>query len=185
MEELTRILRVSDQMATGYAVLRDQYALRARVLDFFILAVSAWLLAMVFVEPSIGKSLSPFHIPSEIWIGLLSIFVFVLAIVQSRVDWKAKSDAYQRALISLSEVVLDGRQLFAATPTPTLAEANPLITKYYVLVRFIEPIPENRFLEVKQKHKLKVAISKLLDDKPGASLHLLRLQIWIRDNLRS
>src|SRR5687768_216996 len=124
MDELNRILRVADQMSTGYSYLRDQYALRARVLDFFILAVSSWLLALTFVEPTIGKRLSPFGIQHEIWIGTLSVFIFVLALLQTRVDWKARSDAYQRAMLSISEVVLEGKQMLAGNPTPAAADIS-------------------------------------------------------------
>ncbi len=183
MDELSRIVRVADQMSTGYAYLRDQYALRARVLDFVILAVTSWLLAMTFVEPAIGRKLSPFDIPHEIWLGLLSIAIFVLAIMQTRVDWKARSDAYQRALVSTSEVVLEGRQVLAnATPTP--ADISRVIQKYYVVMRFIEPLPEQRFLELKRRHRLKVAVSKLMDERPASAIWLLKLKMWIRDNCR-
>src|SRR5438067_2697172 len=95
MEEFNRILRVADQMATGYACLRDQYALRARVLDFLLLAAASWLLAMTFVEPAIGQKLAPFGFQHEVWIGMLSIVTFALGLLQTRVDWKARSDGYQ------------------------------------------------------------------------------------------
>jgi hypothetical protein len=43
-------------------------------------------------------------------------------------------------------------------------------------------IPEKDFLALKQRHKIKVALSKSVDDHPSASLMLLRVKMWLRDN---
>jgi hypothetical protein len=184
MEDLSRILRVADQLASGYARLRDEYALRARVLDILLLAISSWLLAMSFVEPAVGKRLAPFGISHDIWIGVLAVGTFVLALIQSRVDWKAKSDSYQRALQNVSEIVLEIRALLASKTDPESHDAKRISQKYYTVLRFVEPIPENRFLELKRHHRLKVEISKLLDDHPSLHICLVRVRLWWRDNVR-
>ena len=184
MDDLSRILRVADQMATGYARLRDEYGLRARILDLLILSISSWLLAVTFVDPSLAKRLVPFAISHEIWIGILAVATFILALIQSRVDWKAKSDSYQRALQNVSEVVLEGRRLTANGGTADSNEVRRISEKYYTILRFIEPIPDNRFLELKKHHKIKVEISRLLDDRPAASILLVKLCLLWRDNVR-
>src|SRR6266850_4047618 len=184
MEDLSRMLRVADQMASGYAHLRDEYALRARVLDVLILGISSWLLAMTFAEPAFGKRFAPFGISHEAWIGVLAVGTFVLALIQSRVDWKAKSDSYQRSLQNISEIVLEVRELLASKTAPEAHDMKRVAQKYYTILRFIDPIPENRFLELKRRHRIKVEISRLLDDHPSLHIGLIRLRLWWRDNVR-
>jgi len=43
-------------------------------------------------------------------------------------------------------------------------------------------IPEREFLRHKQRHKLKVALSKHVDTHPAASLLITRVKFWLRDN---
>ena len=57
-EELQRIRRVSDMLCTAHAGLRDRYSGLALFLDLAVLGLSTWLVALAFVEPRIGVSLS-------------------------------------------------------------------------------------------------------------------------------
>jgi hypothetical protein len=43
-------------------------------------------------------------------------------------------------------------------------------------------IPDAAFLRLKRHHKMKVAVSKHLDDHPGASILLTKVKIIVRDN---
>ena len=72
-EELQRIRRVSDMLCTAHAGLRDRYSRLALFLDLSVLGLSTWLVALAFVEPRIGVSLTPFGIDSQIWGGLLAV----------------------------------------------------------------------------------------------------------------
>ncbi|OKO69149.1 hypothetical protein AC629_41545 [Bradyrhizobium sp. NAS80.1] len=45
-------------------------------------------------------------------------------------------------------------------------------------------VPEKDFLRLKRKHKMKVALSKLLDERPGSALWLTRIKLMIRDNFK-
>ena len=72
-EELQRIRRVSDMLCTAHAGLRDRYSRLALFLDLSVLGLSTWLVALAFVEPRIGLSVSPFAIGSQLWGGLLAV----------------------------------------------------------------------------------------------------------------
>src|SRR5437870_2248961 len=95
-DELHRIRRVSDMLCTGHAGLRDRFARMALVLDLSILALSAWIAALAFVEPRLNVSLTPFGLDSQLWGGLLAVITLFLSIVQLRTDWKGRSDAHRR-----------------------------------------------------------------------------------------
>ena len=64
--ELERIRTVSDMLCTAHAGLRDRYARRALWLDLAILGLSTWLVALVFVEPRINLSLTPFGLDPQL-----------------------------------------------------------------------------------------------------------------------
>src|SRR3979409_723189 len=86
--ELQRIRRVSDMLCTAHAGLRDRFSRLALFLDLSLLGLSTWLVALAFVEPRIGVSLTPFGMDTQIWGGLLATFTFFLTIVQLKTDWK-------------------------------------------------------------------------------------------------
>jgi hypothetical protein len=176
--ELQRIIRVSDQSCTAYGLLRDRNRRKALVLDLSILVISTWLVAMAFVQPSIGELLAPRGLKPEIWIGLLAVLSFALSLVQLQVNWKGRAEAYQRSLVSLSAFVRECKTV----SNGEAANIRAALARYRVITDSLEPIPEGQFLTLKKKHKLKVAISRHLDDHPGASLWLLKLRLWIRDN---
>ncbi|NKB37977.1 MAG: hypothetical protein GKR93_12575 [Gammaproteobacteria bacterium] len=55
-EELHRIHRVADQLVTMHATLRDEYQLKAVILDLVIMGSSLWLVAMVFVNSELAEA---------------------------------------------------------------------------------------------------------------------------------
>jgi hypothetical protein len=177
---LQRAIRVADQSCTAYAILRDKYNRRACVLDLSILLLSAWLTAMVFVEPTIGVALSPSkYISKELWIGLLSIGAFALSLVQLQVNWKGRAQTYHQAAGALSAFVKEYRRTAATLGANEIAQA---LARYDLISSSIAPIPDSQFLVLKQKHKLKVKISQHLDTHPAASLTLIRLKLWLTDS---
>jgi hypothetical protein len=63
-------------------------------------------------------------------------------------------------------------------------DPDSFLSKYYALTPTIIPIPDNLFLKCKKHHKLKVAVSKHLDQYPGTSILLFKLKLWFSDNLK-
>ena len=103
-DELERIRRVSDTLCTGHARLRDRFAQRALILDLCILGLSTWLVALAFVQPRINVRLTPFGLDTQIWMGMLSVAIFFLTLVQFKTDWKGRADAHKRTLEMYAEV---------------------------------------------------------------------------------
>jgi hypothetical protein len=181
--EIERIARVSNMLVTGHSNLRERYAKRALALDVTILGVSVWLTSVVFVEPKIGLTLTPFHMDPQIWIGLLSIATLFLSVIQLRVDWKGQSDAHKRSADIYSKVKSETRHLLEAKRAITREDARELLIQYELSSDLGCSIPENEFLKQKTEHLKKVAISKFLDKHPGASITLLRLRLWWHSNI--
>src|SRR5580704_7931254 len=113
-KELERVRGVADMLCTGHAALRDKFTQRSLVLDLSILALTTWLVALAFVGPEIGISLTPFSLAPHIWSGLLAVFTFFLAIIQIKVDWKGRADAHRRSLEIYAGVKREAGYLLAS-----------------------------------------------------------------------
>ena len=176
---LERAVRVADQSCTAYAALRDRHLRRSFWLDLSILLLSAWVVSMVFVQPRVALELSPKQIPSDIWIGLLSLLAFALSLVQLLVNWKGRAALYRQGAVSLSAFV---KELRPRVATISEQEADAALARYSALTDGLESIPESQFLVLKKRHLLKVEFSRLLDKHPGANLTLWRISVACRDN---
>jgi hypothetical protein len=182
-EELKRIRRVSDMLCTAHAGLRDRYSRFALLLDLSVLGLSTWLVALAFVEPRIGVSLSPFGMDSQIWGGLLATFTFFLTIVQLKTNWKGRSDAHRRALDLYAEVKREAGYVLASG-TFDDAAVRRVLARYDIASAVGIAVPERDFLPQKKRHLVKVELSKRLDTLPASSLILARLRLWWLNSIR-
>ena len=182
--ELTRLCRVSDMLCTGHAALRDRYAKLAFSLDLLTLGVSTWLVALAFVEPKLNVTLTPFGWDSQVWVGALGTGVFFLTLIQIKTDWKGRSDAHKRTLDVYAEVKREAGYLLSAGEY-SHDSCQRVFSRYDMAASVGVPIPESEFLRQKQRHLVKVALSKLLDDRPATSLMWLRVRLWWRDTFKA
>lgn len=183
-DELTRICRVSDMLCTGHAILRDRYEKFALTLDLLTLGVSTWLVALAFVEPKLNVTLTPFGWDSQIWVGVLGTGVFFLTLIQIKTDWKGRSDAHKRTLDIYAEVKREAGYLLSAGGY-NHDSCQRVFSRYDMAASVGVPIPESEFLRQKQRHLVKVTISKALDDRPATSLMWLQVRLWWRDTFKA
>ncbi len=181
-EELERIHRVSDMLVTGHASLRDRYTLRATLLDLAVMALSVWLTAVVFIEPRISVKLTPFGMEPQLWVGFLGIFAFFLSLAQLVVNWKGRADAHKRSGDIYAEVKRECGYLLASQEALTAESCQRVLSRYDLATEVGTYLPETEFLVQKRNHLRKVEISKFLDKHPSASISLLKLKFWWRDN---
>jgi len=183
-KELQRIKSVSDMLCTAHAALRDKYSRMGLILDLAILFISAWLVALAFVDPKINLILTPFQMDGQLWIGLLAVGTFILTIFQIKTDWKARSDSHKRALELFAEVKLEAGALLASGQID-----EPGLNRIHVLYGMASAlgveVPERDFLSQKRRHKMKIAVSKHLDEHPATSIRMFRFKLWWRDNFRN
>lgn len=181
-EEVERIRRVADQLCTAHAALRDRFKRRALILDTVILLAAAWLSALAFADPRFDKWLVPFGIDSHLWIGLFGVVVFFLTIIQFKVDWGGKAEAHSRSCGMYSEVKREAGYLLASNANIPAKEFQRLAARYDMASDVGTGVPEKDFLRLKRQHLMKVRISKLLDQNPGASVLLTKLKVVVSDN---
>ena len=184
-KELERVKRVSDMLITMHSVLRDGYSRRSIAVDCALFASSIILAALVFVDPALLGWLPLSAFGSRILIGLFALVTFFLSLVIFRVDWKSKAELHKRAAEAYANIKLDCQELIVTFDNASDSEIQKLLVKYKDLGQICIAVPEASFLRLKQKHKMKVALSRYLDDNPGACIWLLRLRIWFADTFNT
>jgi hypothetical protein len=170
-------------MCTGHAVLRDRYKLLSSSLDILILATSTWVVALAFVDPVLNSKLTPHWTTPPIWTGLLSVAIFFFSLIQLKTDWKSRAESHARTVDLYAEVKREAGYILASEEFDSSA-CQRALSRYDMGSAVGAAIPEKDFLRLKKKHRIKVAISKKLDETPSASIVLLRLRMWITDNFR-
>ena len=182
-DQLRRLFRVTDQTCSQHARLRDMFARRAVALDLIALGLGVYLVSLAFVDPAISRKLTRVPISPIIWIGFIGIVQFFLGIVQLRVDWKARSDAHARSMSLHADLKREVGILIAREPqSVSEAEYARVRAQQAMTANAALPVPDADFLWTKRHHKLKVAVSKHLDDHPGALILLTKLKFILRDN---
>ena len=175
--ELERIRRVSDMLVSMHSILRDEYSRKSTVVDCSLFGSSIILVALVFVDPLLLGWLSLSATASRILLGVFALVTFFISLVIFRVDWKSRSELHKYAAEMYSNIKLESQEILATFESASDVDIQRLLIRYKYLGQICVAIPDSSFLRLKNKHKTKVAISKYLDDNPGASLWVLRLRI--------
>ncbi len=169
-------------LCTAHALLRDRFRFYATVLDVFIFLLAAYLVSLTFAPDRVRVYLNVSTIDPDIWVGLISLGVFALSIFQLLVDWKGKSESHSKSFSLYAEVKKEISDLLSKESLND-DEYRRIASKYDMATEIGTNIPESQFLRLKKAHKLKVEISKHLDNYPGASILLTRLKLFWRDTI--
>jgi len=150
------------------------------VLDVIVLALSTWLVAVAFVDPTLDVKLTPFGIDPRLWLGWLAVGTFLLTLIQFKTDWKGRSDRHAKTSELYAEVKREANYVLASDVLDD-ASCKRVFARYDLASAVGVPVPEADFLPQKKRHKTKVAISKFLDTHPSASILATRVRFWFRD----
>jgi hypothetical protein len=167
-------------MLTAHAILRDRYSRRATTLDLATLGVSVILCLTTFVDPDALRLANVSPEEARVILGVSSAVVFFLALVQLRVDWKARAAGHQRACEKLARLKADYRRLATATVPPGSVDSSQVFEQADRVLEELAPIPDREFISLKARHRRKVEVSRFLDRYPGAPILLLRATLWWR-----
>jgi hypothetical protein len=183
-KELERVRRVSDMLISIHSMLRDGYSRKSTAVDCALFASSIILAALIFMDPLLLGWLPLSAIGSRVLLGAFALVTFFLSLVTFRVDWKSKAELHKRAAEAYANIKLETQELLITFEGINDTEIQKLLVRYRDLGEICIAIPEASFLRLKRKHKMKVALSRYLDENPGTCLLLLRLRIWFADTFK-
>lgn len=173
-DEYERMWRVLDMSITGHSRLRDRYRRRERAITLIIMALSIVAVSLAFANGESRVPLLGREANLATWLGTLSAGTFFLALLDSLVDWKRSAWAHEDAARRLCAVKAKFRGASVAGDTID-TDGSDLRAEYEATMENVAVIPESKFLVLKARHRRKVAVSRLIDDFPGAPLTYVRL----------
>jgi hypothetical protein len=181
--EIGRRFRVVDMMLTAHSVLRDRYAIRARVIEITFLGVSTILVAATFIDPAVLKDAGVDVGAARNILGVASITVFLLSLIQWHVDWKERAGAHHRACSTLGNLKAQCRALktdFSIDADGAEVAARKWFDDMDGAMKGLPAIPDKEFNALKARHLRKVEVSRLLDSYPGTPVSVLRIKVWYK-----
>lgn len=186
LDEVKRIRRVSDQLCTAHAAMRDMYRRRAMTAEFLSLLISAWLIGTALSDEKYSLWLSPFDFDPKLWSGLLAIFAFMISLSQILFSWRARSEAHENTFKAYSSLKSESSGLLLSEgATIGIGELQRLKLKYDLAGESGARIEDRLFNQLKRQHLIKVELSRMLDSSPGMNPFIGRIRIIIRDTFRS
>lgn len=169
-KELKALRDKANLLASMHSRMSDIYRSWHTVISSLILTFSTFLVGLAFiseefVEKSIG--LSPFALK---WIvGITSILTFLGVLLLTEWGFQGKAVEHREAVRFYFRIANKIREWLdnAVEITPKMLED---IRAEYSQTQSIPKIPDTRFLELKQWHLRKVAMSKEMEKSPFLSI---------------
>lgn len=180
--QIEKTRKKADLLCSAHANLKDRYARRAVLLDSFLLISSALLAIHILADKDFLQKVTPFGLEYQTILAVLSIFVFVLSILELRVNWKGKAQAHAKSLALYAEVKRELGYIISSSRI-IKADVMRVISKYDMAAELGTSISEKDFLTQKKKHRAKIKMSKYLDDFPHANIPLTCLKFFWVDNV--
>lgn len=183
--ELSSTLRKVDQGITAHSILRDSFAFRSRLLGLGLVLASGVIAFLAVASDAILRSLFDNPEWAERVIAICGVAILIGTVVNLHFGWGEQAARHADAANSLGRFkLLLNRELVGDQPL-NKAKFVEIKLAYENLSDLIARVPESKFLSLKASHRRKVEISKLLDNRPSANIALLRLKLWVRDNICS
>jgi len=179
--ELKRIHRVSDMMVTAHLLMMEKFKFLSQLSELFLFICSLSLTVIVFTDSALLITYLGKHY--NLIIGIFSILTLILSFLASQFNWKVLAERHRSASDTYKNLKFTAADLIADIVDKDNTDVEKFLEKYYNLTSFVIGIPERAFLRCKRKHKIKVKISKYLDDHPSTSILCLKIKLWLQDNL--
>ncbi|MBD2074156.1 hypothetical protein H6F86_09680 [Phormidium sp. FACHB-592] len=179
IQELEHQHRIIDMMLSGHSKLRDDNHRLAVAVNLLLLCSSVVLSTLVFVDPAILSFLRIDSKVSQIVIGVCSTLVFLISLIELRVDWKEKAARHSQACEVLGKLKAECRELLKSSQPDSQRIADQCKLSAQMLST-LPKIPEEKFHSLKAYHQAKKELSKLIDLYPGVPVWLLRIVLLFR-----
>ena len=176
-EENDRQYRVVDQMLSMHSMLRDSYNRKATWLSILLLVSSGFLCAVVFVGENVIKFLDLDPLVVNLGLGLTSVLLLVLSVVEFRVDWNGKAGRHDEAVRELKNLKLLYRVSYSKFKGLDQESNKRLSRKFDEVQRRITPIPDSKFAQLKAGHLYKIQLSQCISANPRAPLWFLKMKL--------
>jgi hypothetical protein len=172
-EEHEREYRVVDQMISMHADIAQTKKSQALMLSVGLLFSSAIICGFIFVDDAILNSIGIGPARAHLLIGLASLTIFGLSIVDLRVDWGGVGRAHADAAKRLSQLKAKYRHAIASQDPDKQTLWLALSNEYTDTLSSVAAVPEKSFVRLKGRHHFKRELSRTIDKHPGVPVLLV------------
>ncbi len=177
-QELDRKYRVLRQTLGIHSILRDKFALRAKLVESILLVCSVIFCATTFANDELYQTLGIDAARGKVVLGITSVAAFAAALILLFVDWKGRSEKHWQGAERWSKVLALYRDAWHSDGTWETEKVDQLNKAYWDADEHTVPLPSGcAFSSLKSKFLLGVEISKLKSRYPGCPKLILGLII--------
>lgn len=175
-DEYRRKFDVLDMMLSSHASLRQRSRRRWLALTLTVMALSILAATLALADDTRVEVLFV-DLDTKGWLAVVAGMIFFLSIVELLVDWRGQAWAHGDATHRLAELKGQFRRAQVGAERVD-TDGVDLGEAYDATMSALVEIPNSSFNRLKAKHRRKVAVSKLLDETPGAPVLLLRWRVF-------
>jgi len=179
-EEHEREYRVVDQMISMHAYIAQTKKSQSLWLSVGLLFGSAILCGFTFADDATFRTLGIGPGRERIVMGVASLFLFGLSIVELRVDWGGIARTHEDASKRMSLLKAKYRKVYVSQLEDKQSLWVELSKEYTETLASISEIPEKSFAKLKAHHHYKVELSRVIDRCPGVPVFLLAVGLRTR-----
>lgn len=183
--EIERQYRVLRQTLSIHAILRDEFAWKAKVSEIMLLACAVIFCATTFASDDLYKLLGLVPSVSRIILGVASVIAFIVSLTLLVIDFKGNAALHRQAVEKWSNVLAKYRRHRNEDGTWPEEIGAELDFAYWEADRNSIKIPERRFNRLKGRYLRKVAISELKSSYPGCPRIFLGCLLRYRDMIKA
>lgn len=176
-DELRDLKSKADLLASVHSKLTDNYN-RAQVwISSVLLMISTLLVGMTFISESFVQSTTGLDPDAWKWIiGITSMFNFAGILLLSQWRFQDKAASHREAVRFYFRIVNRIRALLDSDEIISREQVEEIRTEYG-RTNTLPKIPDASFLQLKQWHLQKIAVSRELDKKPFESIASIRKRL--------
>jgi hypothetical protein len=134
---------------------------------------------MTFVDPVLSTKFNPTGLEDRIWLGILSITTFFAGIFDLVAGWKGKASGHNDSKSFYFKIKMMCNDLLNDESSINSDNYSNLKKLYEMSDNYCLKIDDGKFLKLKRKHLVKVKVSKVLDDYPGAWVWLIKSKLIV------
>lgn len=174
-EEISRQDRVLKMRIEMHSILRSRYKWRARAAEIVLLAGSVLFAVTTFGSDDFFTKLGITTVFGDTVLKLTAITVFLASLILLLLDWNGRAVRHDSAFRRLSHVLKIFREAKLEDKCWESSRLEELSEEYWRTSDDVEPIPPNKFNQLKSQYLIKKRISILKGRYPGCP----RPVIWI------
>ena len=176
-EEHDREYRVIDQLLSMHAYIAQTKESQALWLSLGLVFSSVITCGFTFADDATIRLLGIGAGREKFILGVASILLLGLSILELKVDWGGVARAHKDAFHRLSLLKAKYRKLYASQIADKQLPWTELSKEYTDTLASVVEIPEKSFAKLKAHHRYKVALSLEIDEHPAVPIFLLRISL--------